>query len=298
MPLLRLMGAGAVVTGSDDDITRSGAVERRRGGRGAGRPGPRRARRAPTGRRARVPAAARRARPAGGAAAGAPLRRAPRGRGHRAAWRRPARPRSSTAAPRAWPALAAFGALPEDAARSSTRATSRAARAARARPRAAPTWWSATRTGGGASCPSSASQNLGATLRRERAAGRELRAHRARSPSAAATPRRWPRSTARATCARPSSGGLLEFPEHAPIAAFDGDLATVWAADRYLPARATRWIEIGFERPRDVPYVDLVPTRDWRGIEREVDVNGVRARARARASTASGWTPRTWTRCA
>ena len=75
----------------------------------------------------------------------------------------------------------------------------------------------------------------------------------------------------------PNEGGLLEFPEHAPIAAFDGDPATSWAADRYLPASA-RWIEIGFARPRDVPWVNLQPIRDWRGIEREVDINGVRAR--------------------
>src|ERR671915_195070 len=74
----------------------------------------------------------------------------------------------------------------------------------------------------------------------------------------------------------PSSGGLLEFPEFAAIAAFDGDLETVWAADRYLHPRE-RWIEIGFERPRDVPHVDLWPIRDWRGIETEVDVGGKRA---------------------
>jgi arabinofuranan 3-O-arabinosyltransferase len=77
----------------------------------------------------------------------------------------------------------------------------------------------------------------------------------------------------------PSAGGLLEFPEYSAFAAFDGDPSTVWAADRYLHPRE-RWIEVGFERPRDVPYVDLLPVRDWRGIEREVDVNGVRAELR------------------
>jgi arabinofuranan 3-O-arabinosyltransferase len=74
----------------------------------------------------------------------------------------------------------------------------------------------------------------------------------------------------------PSSGGLLEFPEFAAIAAFDGDLETVWAADRYLHPRE-RWIKVGFERSRDVPHVDLWPIRDWRGIETEVDVGGKRA---------------------
>jgi hypothetical protein len=75
----------------------------------------------------------------------------------------------------------------------------------------------------------------------------------------------------------PNEGGLLEFPEHAAFAAFDGDPSTTWAADRYLQPR-DRWVEIGFEAPREVPYVDLEPIRDWRGIEREVDVNGVRAK--------------------
>jgi hypothetical protein len=75
----------------------------------------------------------------------------------------------------------------------------------------------------------------------------------------------------------PYEGGLLEFPEHAPIAAFDGDRSTTWAADRYF-FPSDRWLEVGFERPRDVPYVDLDPTRDPFGIEREVDINGVRTK--------------------
>ncbi|MEA2420848.1 MAG: arabinofuranan 3-O-arabinosyltransferase [Thermoleophilaceae bacterium] len=75
----------------------------------------------------------------------------------------------------------------------------------------------------------------------------------------------------------PEGGGPLPFPERSAIHAFDGDPTTLWAAARYLrPNR--RWIEVGFRRPRDVPYVDLLPVHDWRGIEREVDVNGVRAK--------------------
>jgi arabinofuranan 3-O-arabinosyltransferase len=74
----------------------------------------------------------------------------------------------------------------------------------------------------------------------------------------------------------PEGGGPLPFPERSAIHAFDGDPSTLWAAARYLrPDR--RWLEVGFEKPRDVPYVDLLPVRDWRGIEREVDVNGIRA---------------------
>ena len=42
----------------------------------------------------------------------------------------------------------------------------------------------------------------------------------------------------------PNAGGLLEFPERDAIKAFDGDLATVWSADRYYHPRS-RWIQIG-----------------------------------------------------
>ena len=35
---------------------------------------------------------------------------------------------------------------------------------------------------------------------------------------------------------------------------------------------------MGFDRPRDVPFIELEPTRDAFGVEREVDVNGVRAK--------------------
>jgi len=77
----------------------------------------------------------------------------------------------------------------------------------------------------------------------------------------------------------PNEGGLLEFPEYGAIAAFDGDPSTVWSADRYLHPRE-RWIEIGFDRPRDVPYLDVVPIDDPHGIVTEVDVNGVKATIR------------------
>ena len=95
--------------------------------------------------------------------------------------------------------------------------------------------------------------------------------------SAAATPRPCPVLHGAAYVRAPEGGGPLPFPERSAIHAFDGDPTTLWAAARYLrPDR--RWIEVGFRHPRDVPYVDLLPVRDWRGIEREVDVNGVRAR--------------------
>src|SRR4029453_960555 len=75
----------------------------------------------------------------------------------------------------------------------------------------------------------------------------------------------------------PNAGGLLEFPERDAIKAFDGDLSTVWAADRYYHPRS-RWIEIGFDKPRDVPYVSLLPLRDDRGQVTKVDINGKRAK--------------------
>lgn len=72
----------------------------------------------------------------------------------------------------------------------------------------------------------------------------------------------------------PSEPGELQFPEHAPIAAFDGNTATAWVADRLVPT-SERWIEIGFERPRNVAYVDIYPLSDSHGIVTEVDVNGI-----------------------
>ena len=72
----------------------------------------------------------------------------------------------------------------------------------------------------------------------------------------------------------PTQAGELQFPEHAPIAAFDGDLESSWVANRYLPT-FDRWIEIGLNSPRDVPYVDLYPLSDTHGVVTEVDVNGV-----------------------
>jgi hypothetical protein len=72
----------------------------------------------------------------------------------------------------------------------------------------------------------------------------------------------------------PSIPGELQFPENGPTAAFDGDTSTAWVADR-LVAPSERWIEVGFNAPRDVPYVDVEPLSDAHGVVTEVDVNGV-----------------------
>jgi hypothetical protein len=72
----------------------------------------------------------------------------------------------------------------------------------------------------------------------------------------------------------PSIPGELQFPENGPIAAFDGDTSTAWVADRLI-SPSQRWIEVGFDAPRDVPYVDVYPLSDAHGVVTEVDVNGV-----------------------
>lgn len=55
----------------------------------------------------------------------------------------------------------------------------------------------------------------------------------------------------------PFSGQIAQFAEHRPFAAIDGDPATSWLADPILPT-AEQWIEVGFTHPRAVPYVDLL----------------------------------------
>ncbi|HZN87710.1 MAG TPA: alpha-(1-_3)-arabinofuranosyltransferase family protein [Thermoleophilaceae bacterium] len=59
----------------------------------------------------------------------------------------------------------------------------------------------------------------------------------------------------------PFSPQFAQFPEHRPYTAFDGDADTFWIADRNLDVDRRR-IEIAFERPRDVPYIDVLPRRE------------------------------------
>ena len=73
----------------------------------------------------------------------------------------------------------------------------------------------------------------------------------------------------------PSSPGFPQFPEHRPFAAIDGDPATYWQADRALTAdRHT--LEVTLRRPRDVPYVDLLPYNDRRAQVAAVEIAGRR----------------------
>jgi hypothetical protein len=122
--------------------------------------------------------------------------------------------------------------------------------------------------------PQSTQQNRGATL----AATDPLPAGAASiDPFAGGAPERQTVSVLQGAryLTAPRLAGELQFPEHAPIAAFDGDPSTSWVADRYLPV-SDRWIEVAFERPRDVPYVEVLPQSDSHGVVTEVDVNGVR----------------------
>jgi arabinofuranan 3-O-arabinosyltransferase len=74
----------------------------------------------------------------------------------------------------------------------------------------------------------------------------------------------------------PGTGRAVAFPERAPISAFDGDPSTAWVPYRYLAPR-DRWIEAGFTRPRDVPHVDVRPLSGVPARVTEIDVNGIKA---------------------
>ena len=71
----------------------------------------------------------------------------------------------------------------------------------------------------------------------------------------------------------PFSPQFPQFPEHRPYAAFDGDPSTFWVADRYVEPDRRR-IEIAFDRPRDVPYVDLLAQRESRTQVGTVELAG------------------------
>ncbi|HEY2601400.1 MAG TPA: alpha-(1-_3)-arabinofuranosyltransferase family protein [Thermoleophilaceae bacterium] len=73
----------------------------------------------------------------------------------------------------------------------------------------------------------------------------------------------------------PSSPGFAQFPEHRPYAAFDGSPRTFWEADPAL-ARDQSWLEVGFRRPRDVDHIDLLPHADPRLRVAQVMVGGKR----------------------
>lgn len=73
----------------------------------------------------------------------------------------------------------------------------------------------------------------------------------------------------------PFSPSFVQFPEHRPFAAFDGDPDTWWRADRNLDIE-DHWLELDFGDESDLPYLDLLPQRETRTEVREVAVNGKR----------------------
>jgi hypothetical protein len=73
----------------------------------------------------------------------------------------------------------------------------------------------------------------------------------------------------------PFSPAYSQFPERRPFAALDGDPATHWQADRALE-EARHWIEVGFDEPRDVETLEVVPYSDRRGRVTAVEVAGRR----------------------
>ncbi|MBX5442492.1 MAG: DUF3367 domain-containing protein, partial [Solirubrobacteraceae bacterium] len=122
--------------------------------------------------------------------------------------------------------------------------------------------------------PSQLQANLGATLAPDdpiSADGHQLNPWPERDTSVQTVARidgvRWVRA--------PFSPQIPQFPERRPFAALDGDPGTAWVADRTLTA--DRWyLEVRLERRMDVPYLDLLPYGDERGRVTAVAVNGRR----------------------
>ena len=269
LPLLRLMGVRSVITGSDDDLSRSGAIDPVAAARDLSAQGLARTR--TYGPRRSIPPARG---DLGPSLALPQVRRydIPAGRGM--VHVEPAGPATIVdGSARGLAAMAAFGALPADRpilyAGDLSPGTLRrqAARGAEV----VVTDSNRRRQ----FVPEFTQQNLGPTLAADQPIPKNaalINPFSERGTSAQTV------SELRGASylAAPSEGGTLVFPEHAPIAAFDGDTSTAWVGDRLL-GPASRWIEIGFEKPRDVPYVDLQPIRDPHGVETDVEVNGIPA---------------------
>ena len=71
----------------------------------------------------------------------------------------------------------------------------------------------------------------------------------------------------------PFSPQITQFPEHRPFAALDGDDKTAWLADRAL-ARSRHYLEVELDRPRRIGHVDVTPYSDRFGRTRRIAVNG------------------------
>ena len=69
--------------------------------------------------------------------------------------------------------------------------------------------------------------------------------------------------------------GVTQFPEHRPFAAIDGDPSTSWIAPGHVDFERN-WLEVEFTAPRNVPYVDLLPHADSLGRTAQVEIAGRR----------------------
>ncbi len=71
----------------------------------------------------------------------------------------------------------------------------------------------------------------------------------------------------------PSSPQRPQYPEHAASAALDGSAATAWIADPTLGA-SQRVLQVTFTQPRSVPSVDLLPYNSSGATVRTVEIAG------------------------
>jgi arabinofuranan 3-O-arabinosyltransferase len=70
----------------------------------------------------------------------------------------------------------------------------------------------------------------------------------------------------------PYAYGFGSFPEHVPLAAFDGNLNTSWVP--YGDPQPDRWFQVGFLHPMNVPYVDVYPVTGVHGRVTSLAING------------------------
>jgi hypothetical protein len=73
----------------------------------------------------------------------------------------------------------------------------------------------------------------------------------------------------------PLSPNFTQFPEHRPYAAFDRSPETSWLADPEID-KSRSWIEIGFDGERAVDHIDLLPHDDSRASVTAVEIAGRR----------------------
>jgi arabinofuranan 3-O-arabinosyltransferase len=253
-PLLGLLGVGAVVTGADDVVRRSGAVPPRVAARALAAQGLREPA-ATYGRTGDLPRVRRYDL--------APVRSLVR-------VQPAARPLVVDGSAAALTGLAAFGALPSH--RTIEYAADRGGREIRA----------AVRRGADVVISDSNRRRVYVTARLRQSAGPTLAAGEEISEDAAVLDPFPDRGDGARTLAvyegvshlrAPYSPGFPQFPESRPMAALDGDPATEWLADHHLDVDR-RWVEVGFERRRDVPAIDLLPAGGRRTAVIAVSVDG------------------------